>query len=220
MAVREREVKIETPLGPVSALRAGPKQGPVVVLAHGAGGNMRNPVLEGFAAGLAGNDVGCLRFNFAYSEAGRKGPDREPKLRPVWSAAFARAAEDGGPVWASGKSLGGRIASMMVADGELDAAGLVLVGYPLHPPGKPERIRDAHLYQIEVPMLFLEGTADPFARWDLLTAVLKRLGDRAALHAVEGGDHSFRVRGQRRDDLGTGKELGKVAADFVHERMG
>jgi uncharacterized protein len=218
--VKERELPIDTPLGPVSALRAGPKTGPVVVLAHGAGGTMRNPVLDGFAAGLAASDVGCLRFNFAYSEAGRKGPDREPKLRPVLSAVFTRAAKDGGPVWAAGKSLGGRIASMMVADGELDAAGLILVGYPLHPPGKPERIRDAHLSEIKVPMLFLQGTADPFAQPDLLAGVMKRLGSRATLHEVEGGDHSFRVRGSRRDDFGTGTALGEVAARFVLDRVG
>ena len=109
---------------------------------------------------------------------------------------------------------------MMVADGELDAAGLILVGYPLHPPGKPERIRDAHLSSIEVPMLFLQGTADPFAQPDLLAGVMKRLGSRATLHEVEGGDHSFRVRGKSRDDLGTGRALGEVAARFVLDRVG
>lgn len=215
MALRTRELKIETPAGTVSALASGPKGGPLVVLSHGAGGDMRGPVLEGFAEGLAGADVGCLRFNFAYAEAGRKGPDREPLLRDVWSGAFAHAQGLGGPVWASGKSMGGRIASMMVADGELDAAGLIFVGYPLHPPGKPERIRDEHLYRIEVPMLFLQGTADPFARQELLSGVLKRLGKRATLHSVEGGDHSFRVRGKPRDDSGNGNALGEVAARFV-----
>jgi predicted alpha/beta-hydrolase family hydrolase len=218
--VKERELTIETPLGPVSGLRAGPKGGPLVVLAHGAGGTMRNPVLDGFATGLAAADVGCLRFNFAYSEAGRRGPDREPKLRPVWAAAFSLAAREGGDVWAAGKSLGGRVASMMVADGEIDPAGLILVGYPLHPPGKPERIRDAHLPAIEVPMLFLQGTADPFAQPDLLAGVMKRLGSRATLHEVEGGDHSFRVRGRPRDDLGTGTALGEVAARFILDRVG
>ena len=218
--MKERDLTIDTPLGPVSARWAGPKSGPVVALAHGAGGTMRNPVLEGFAMGLAAADVGCLRFNFAHSEAGRRGPDREPKLRPVWSAAFSRAAKDGGPVWAAGKSLGGRIASMMVADGELDVAGLILVGYPLHPPGKPERIRDAHLAAIDVPMLFLQGTADPFAQPDLLAGVMKRLGSRATLHEVEGGDHSFRIRGRPRDDIGTGTALGEVAARFILERVG
>ncbi|MGH2691462.1 MAG: alpha/beta hydrolase family protein [Actinomycetota bacterium] len=219
MAPRAAERKVETPAGPVSTIRSGPSKGRLVVLAHGAGGDMRNPALEGFAAGLADQKVGCLRFNFAYSEAGRKGPDREPALRQVWSAVFSQAS-GGGDVWASGKSLGGRIASMMVADKELDAAGLILVGYPLHPPGKPERIRDEHLYRIEVPMLFLQGTADPFAGWDLFTGVLKRLGKRATLHAVEGGDHSFRVRGKPRDDVGTGRALGEVAARFVLDRVG
>jgi predicted alpha/beta-hydrolase family hydrolase len=180
---------------------------------------MHNPTLEGFAAGLAGQMVGCLRFNFAYSEAGRKGPDREPALRQVWAAVFADAA-DGHALWVSGKSLGGRIASMMVADGELAAAGLILFGYPLHPPGKPERIRDEHLYGIKIPMLFIQGTADPFATDELFKGVLKKLGKRAALHAVDGGDHSFRVRGRPRDDFGTGKELGEVAARFVLDRVG
>lgn len=220
MALRTRELKVETQAGPVSALGSGPREGPLVVLSHGAGGDMRGPVLEGFAAGLASADVGCLRFNFAYSEAGRRGPDREPALRQVWSAVFSRAEELGEPVWVAGKSMGGRIASMMVADGELGAAGLVFVGYPLHPPGKPERIRDEHLYGIEVPMLFLQGTADPFAKWDLLTGVIERLGSRAALHVVEGGDHSFRVRGRPRHDVGTGTVLGEVAARFVLDRVG
>jgi uncharacterized protein len=106
----------------------------------------------------------------------------------------------------------------MVADGDLPAAGLVFIGYPLHPPGRPERIRDAHLDAIEAPMLFLQGTADPFARWDLVESVIERLGERAALHPVEGGDHSFRVRGARRDDPGTGSALGEAAARFILER--
>ena len=215
----DTERKVETPVGPVSTIRSGPRKGSLVVLAHGAGGDMRNPVLEGFAAGLAEERVGCLRFNFAFSELGRRGPDREPALRQVWAAVFAEASP-GGSVWASGKSLGGRIASMMVADGELDAAGLILVGYPLHPPGKPERIRDEHLYRIRVPMLFLQGTADPFAKPDLFAGVLKRLGRRATVHEVEGGDHSFRVRGTPRDDPGTGRALGEVAARFVLDQMG
>ena len=219
MAPRDAERKLDTPAGPVSTIRSGPRKGSLVVLAHGAGGDMRNPTLDGFAAGLTDQKVGCLRFNFAYSEAGRRGPDREPALREVWSAVFSQAS-NGGDVWASGKSLGGRIASMMVADRELDASGLILVGYPLHPPGKPERIRDEHLYRIDVPMLFLQGMADPFASKDLFDAVLKKLGKRATLHAVDGGDHSFRVRGRPRDDFGTGKQLGEVSARFVLDRMG
>jgi predicted alpha/beta-hydrolase family hydrolase len=209
------ERTIDTPKGPVSALVDGPRKGPIVVLAHGAGGNMRGPFLEGFAAGLAAARVACLRFNFAYSEARRRGPDPEKTLRSVWAAAYEAAGRIGGPLWVGGKSMGGRIASMMVADGDIEPAGLVFVGYPLHAPGKPDRLRDEHLDRIKVPMLFLQGTADPFARWDLLERVVKRLGKRATLHRVEGGDHSFRVRGAPKDDVGTGTALAEVAARFV-----
>ena len=209
---------IETPHGRISALQDGPGGGPILVLAHGAGGTMRNPLLDGFAAGVAAAGVACLRFNFLYSEAGKRSPDREPLLREAWAGAFERGREIGRPAWAGGKSMGGRIDSMMVADGELEATGLVFFGYPLHPPGKPDRLRDQHLRAIRVPMLWLQGTADPFARSELLDGVLERLGDRATLHRVEGGDHSFRVRGRPRDDAGTGTALGEVAARFILDR--
>jgi predicted alpha/beta-hydrolase family hydrolase len=209
---RARRVKLDDGTE-LSAIVDGRGDGPVLALAHGAGGTMENPLLEGFARGLSEAGVTCLRFNFAYSERGKKAPDREPLLREAWGAAWAAARDLGSPAWVGGKSLGGRIASMMVADGSLDADGLVFVGYPLHPPGKPERIRDAHLDAIEGPMLFLQGTADPFARWDLVTSAVERVG--ATLHPVEGGDHSFRVRGTPRDDAGTGSALGEVAARFI-----
>jgi predicted alpha/beta-hydrolase family hydrolase len=192
-----------------------PGDGPVLVLAHGAGGDMEGPFLVGAAKALAEAGVGCLRFNFLYRERGRRAPDREPALREAWAAAFARAVELGDPVWAGGKSLGGRIASMMAADGSIEPAGLIFFGYPLHPPGKPERIRDAHLADIRVPMLFIQGTADAFATPELLAGVLKKLGKQATHHPVEGGDHSFRVRGTPKDDEGTGRRLAGVAATFI-----
>jgi uncharacterized protein len=213
--MREKHLTIETPRGTVSASRTGPgKDAPLLVLGHGAGRDMQDPLLVSFAEGLEAEGVACLRFNFPYRELGKKAPDPEPILRATWEAAFDLGTKSGSPVWAGGKSLGGRIASMVVADG-LPAAGLVFVGYPLHPPGKPERIRDAHLSSIRVPMLFLQGTKDPFARPDLFEKTLKRLGDRGTLHAVEGGDHSFRVRGAPKDDLGTGRSLGQIAARFI-----
>jgi uncharacterized protein len=218
--VAQRSLHIETPKGRVSALLTGAEGRPILALAHGAGGDMTTTFLGGFAEGLSAAGVSCLRFNFPYSEAGRRGPDSEPTLRAAWTAAYRAAQGLGGLVWVGGKSMGGRIASMMVADGEIEPGGLVFVGYPLHPPGKPERIRDAHLASIHVPMLFLQGTADPFARWDLLEGVLRRLGDRATLHAVDGGDHSFRVRGTRKDDAGTGSALGETAARFILDRVG
>lgn len=213
------ELTLDTSRGSVSATLDGPEGGPLLVVAHGAGGDHRAHLLRGFAEGAAAAGVSSLRFNFPFSEARRRGPDREPVLRDAWTAAFEHAGGVGEPVWAGGKSLGGRIASMMAADGELPAGGLVFIGYPLHPPGKPERLRDEHLGRIQVPMLFLQGTADPFARWDLLAEVTKRLGRRATLHAIDGGDHSFRVRGRPRDDVGTGTALGEAAARFILDRV-
>jgi hypothetical protein len=188
----------------------------MVVVAHGAGHDMNQPIFAGFAEALARAGIGCLRFNFLYKEQGRKAPDPEPVLRAVWEAAFQAGADLGGPVWAAGKSLGGRIASMVVADG-LPAEGLVFLGYPLHPPGKLDRLRDQHLARVKVPMLFVQGTADPFARWDLIEATVASLGSRATLHAVEGGDHSFRVRGGPGGDE-VGRNLGEVAAEFINSK--
>jgi predicted alpha/beta-hydrolase family hydrolase len=122
-------------------------------------------------------------------------------------------------VWASGKSFGGRMASMAVAEG-MPAAGLVFLGYPLHPPGKPERIRDEHLYRIEAPMLFLHGTNDPFASGGLLAEVARKLGDRATIEEIEGGDHSFNVRGRRTDPREVGAGLAELAAPFVRRVAG
>jgi predicted alpha/beta-hydrolase family hydrolase len=213
--VKEKRLAIDTSRGSVSALLTSTgKTTPILVLAHGAGRDMEDPLLAGFAKGLAAAGISCLRFNFPYRELGKRAPDPEPVLREAWQAAFARGTQMGSPVWAGGKSLGGRIASMVVADG-VPAAGLVFVGYPLHPPGRPERIRGAHLPSIHVPMLFLQGTKDPFARPDLLEKTIRKLGERATLHSIEGGDHSFRVRGTPKDDNGTGRTLAQIAARFV-----
>jgi hypothetical protein len=215
--VTEKRLAIETRRGEVSAELTGAAPGrPIVVCAPGAGGDMRNVLLLGFAEGLADQGIACLRFNFPYQERGSKAPDPPPVLLDAWRAVFQQAEELGGPVWVSGKSMGGRIGSMAVAEG-MPAAGLMFLGYPLHPPGKPERIRDAHLDDVRVPMLFIQGTRDPFAKWDLLEGVVKRLADRAVLHGIEGGDHSFRVRGRPRDDRGTGRDLAGIAAPFIRE---
>ncbi len=198
---------------------AGPS--PVLVVAHGAGAGMDHPFLVGFCRALVANGIATMRFNFQYMEAGRRSPDPEAVLRGTWLTAFdsATARAGGRPVLAGGKSLGGRIASMVVADG-VRAAGLVFLGYPLHPPGRPERVRDDHLYRIRVPMLFLQGTADPFARPELLGPVLERLGERATHVPVEGGDHSFNVRGARRDPREVGASLAEVAAPWIQRAVG
>ena len=191
-----------------------------VVVAHGAGAGMEHPFLRGFTGALNSLGLASLRFNFPYREAGRKFPDRPPAAIATWRAALAAAAEraeehgDAGPVWAAGKSFGGRMASMAVADG-MPAAGLIYLGYPLHPPGKPEKLRDEHLYGLATPMLFLQGTRDPFATPDILTDVVGRIGQSAVLQWVEGGDHSFAVAGAKRQAGEVGASLAAPVADFI-----
>lgn len=196
------------------------------VLAHGAGAPMGHPLLGGIARGLTAAGVSCLRFNFPYMEGRtRRGyPDRPPVLMAAWRAALDDAGRiaPGLPLAASGKSLGGRMASMVAAeDGEAFAAGaLVFFGYPLHASGRPDAPRDEHLPRVAVPMLFIQGTNDALARFDLVTALVERLGPSARLHPVEGGDHSFRVRGARRPEAEVGADLGAAAAAFLAETLG
>jgi predicted alpha/beta-hydrolase family hydrolase len=188
----------------------------VLVLAHGAGSGMRTPFMAGFADEIARLGVATLRFEFAYMRAGRRAPDRPPVLLDAWREAFADGGRraDGRPVFAGGKSMGGRIASMAASEG-MAAAGLVFLGYPLHPPGRPEKLRDAHLADVSVPMLFLQGSRDTFARPDLLAAVIARLGPRAEYVEIPGGDHSFRVPGGPRDAAVIGASLAEPAAAFI-----
>jgi len=165
--------------------------GTVFVLAHGAGGNMHTPQLKAFADGLLAHDITTMRFNFAYAEASRKAPDRTPILEAVWRAAAAEAGVDASKLIFAGRSMGGRIGSHLAAHGE-SCDGLVFLAYPLHPPGKPEKLRDEHLYAIKQPMLFLQGDRDPFAQPELLESTLARI-PHATLHTVAGGDHGHKV---------------------------
>ena len=193
----------------------------VAVVAHGAGNDMRHPFFEGISDGLATARISTLRFNFPYAEEGRRAPDRPAVLMEAWRAALLAVGERSGgrPVIASGKSLGGRMASMVAADDGEDftASALIFLGYPLHAPGKTDQLRDAHLPGVRVPMLFIQGDADSLARFDLLRGVVDRLKPLARLHRVEGGDHSFRVRGARRPDVDIGRDLAGVAAAFIQE---
>ena len=216
MAVAEQRGTLGESRSAVSAAWIAPKGAVAwIVVAHGAGAGMDHPFLVGFCRAMADEGIAAARFDFHYMNAGRRSPDPEPALRAAWMEAFdgVRALAGDVPVLAGGKSLGGRIASMCVADG-MGASGLVFLGYPLHPPGKPDRLRADHLERIRVPMLFLQGTRDPFARPELLEKVVARL-DRATLERVEGGDHSFRVRGAKTDDREIGASLATVASPFV-----
>jgi predicted alpha/beta-hydrolase family hydrolase len=221
MATAEETLRLETVKGPISAVYARPRSPfATIVVAHGAGAGLDHPFLVGFAHACLEEGMAAMRFNFPYIQSGRRSPDAEGVLRDAWRVAFeaASARAAGAPVWASGKSLGGRIASMAAADGDIDPAGLVFLGYPLHPPGKPERIRDEHLYRIDAPMLFLQGTSDPFASPELLQRVVAKLGARATLVPFDGGGHSFEIRGSKRDPREVGASLAPHAAAFIRDR--
>jgi hypothetical protein len=168
---------------------------PAVIVAHGAGNDMHHALLARFSEGLCRAGYLSLRFNFPYKEKGQRAPDPQPKLVRTWQAAFEfikNHPEFGTPrIVAAGKSMGGRVASQMAADGLLSIEALVFLGYPLHPPGKKDQLRDAHLHRIAAPMLFFAGTRDALCDIDLLKSVLGRLSAPWELEAVEGGDHSF-----------------------------
>ncbi len=168
-----------------------------VLIAHGAGGDMHHDFIVDMAEGLAAGGYVTLRFNFMYSEQGRKAPDTPRRLEEVWLAAanFVRHHPElsVNKLYLAGKSMGGRIASLLVADGRLEADGLVLFGYPLHPPGKKEKIRNQHFGRIGIPSLFIEGTRDPMCDLALLRQSLPCLGGPSALELIDGGDHSFKV---------------------------
>ncbi|WP_445154496.1 alpha/beta hydrolase family protein [Arthrobacter sp. Hor0625] len=217
MAAAEQPLSIDVEGTAVSGVYCRPDSpAATLVVAHGAGAGMEHPFLRGFTTALNDDGVATLRFNFPYREAGRKFPDRPPVAIATWRAVMAAAASraEGEPVWAAGKSFGGRMASMAVAEG-MPAAGLVYLGYPLHPPGKPEKLRDDHLYGITVPMLFLQGTRDTFATAGLLESVVDRIGPGATLQWQEGADHSFAVAGRKRAPEDIGAALASPVAEFI-----
>ena len=168
-----------------------------IILAHGAANDMNNPLIVAAANGLCLEGFLTLRFNFPYKEEGRKSPDSQKKLVKTWSCVY-RYLKDHPEfavekIVAAGKSMGGRVASQMAAAGELPVQGLVFLGYPLHPPGKKDKIRDSHLYDITVPLLFFAGTRDSLCDLGLLKKVLTRLKTARELEVIDGGDHSFKM---------------------------
>lgn len=166
--------------------------GTALLLGHGAGGTRRTPFLVHLAEAVAASGRTVVLFNFPYVDAGRKAPDRPEVLEVAVRVAGAQVRERlrARHLVLGGKSMGGRIASQVVAQGEA-ADGLLLLGYPLHPAGRPEKQRQAHLPSIRCPMLFIQGTRDALAHFDLMEPLVSRLGSQATLHVVEGGDHSF-----------------------------
>ncbi len=168
-----------------------------MILAHGAGAGQTSAFMVRAARDLAERGLTVATFDFPYITAGRKVPDRAPVLEDAWRSAIKAFLPVIGtlPLFIGGKSMGGRIASQVASQGDAGKlSGLVFFGYPLHPPGKPEQRRDAHLPAISEPMLFIQGGRDPFGTGDEIRALLPRL-QRATLHEITGGDHSFKVPG-------------------------
>jgi predicted alpha/beta-hydrolase family hydrolase len=194
-------MQVEIGSGRVTALvYAAPRPeraGITLILAHGAGAPQSSEFMVSFARALAGRGVDTVTFNFPYMEQGRRLPDRAAVLETCFRAVVdaARAREDlgAGRLVIGGKSLGGRMASHVAAAGLPGLAGLVLLGYPLHPPGKPEQLRATHLARIKEPMLFVQGSRDAFGTPGELAPILEPLGPAASVYVVEGGDHSFAV---------------------------
>lgn len=190
-----------------------------IVLAHGAGAGQSSLFMVRAATGLAERGVTTATFDFPYIRAGRKVPDRAPVLEEAWREAIdgARARLDPVPLFIGGKSMGGRIASHVASQGGVGAiAGLVFFGYPLHPPGKPQQRRDAHLPAIAEPMLFVQGGSDTFGTGAEITALLPSL-QRATLHEVAGGDHSFKVPGGKARQEPALAELLDAAAAWIRQ---
>ena len=168
-----------------------------MVVAHGAGSGQASPFMVRTATGLTERGIAAATFDFPYMTAGKHVPDRTDVLERAWREAIdaARQAFGGLPLFIGGKSMGGRIASHVAAQGCDGLAGLVFLGYPLHPPGKPAQRRDAHLPAIRERMLFVQGTRDAFGTAADIRALLPQL-QHATLHEVAGGDHSFKVSGR------------------------
>lgn len=196
MTELEYEIEVEG-RGRVSALLLRPDGAQLFyVLGHGAGAGMRHPFMETIAELLAERNIATYRYQFPYMEVGRRSPDAPKILELTVRAAIDSAIGLAGglPIVAGGKSMGGRITSHVAAhDSPPELQGLVFLGYPLHAPKKPATKRAAHLSEICVPMLFVQGTRDDLADLDLLRPIVAGLGDGATMHVVDGGDHSFRV---------------------------
>lgn len=218
---RSLPVELPTGLVDVSAEWESPADAwATIVIAHGAGAGYRHPFLLGFARGMREHGVATLRFNFPYLEAGRRMPGPASHAVSGWRAAmaFAEAESAPGPVWASGKSYGGRMASMAAAEGAIVPAGLVYLGYPLHPPGSPDKARTAHLPDVVPPQLFVEGTNDPFIDPHAQLEEAVASCQDATITWIADAGHSFEVKGRRRPADEVGAHLAPVVADFLRRR--
>ena len=195
-----------------------------LVLAHGAGAGQKSAFMVAAARGLAARGIVTATFDFPYVALGRKVPDKGPVLEAAWREAIDRARADDGlrglRLFIGGKSMGGRIASQVAAGIMPPVAGLVFLGYPLHPPGKPAQRRDAHLPSIAPPMLFVQGSADAFGTAAEIRGLLPRLNRGCVLREIASGDHSFKVparTGRTQADVMT--EVLDAVEAFMRQQM-
>jgi predicted alpha/beta-hydrolase family hydrolase len=176
-----------------------------LILAHGAGAGQRSAFIVAFAGAIAASGIHVVTFDFPYVANKRKVPDRGPVLEACYRSVISRVRADlmaaSTRLFIGGKSMGGRIATRVAAaDPELPLAGLVLLGYPLHPPGRPADLRAAHLPSVRRPMLFVQGARDSFGTPEELKSALTGVSPRPLLHVVEGGDHSLKVARRSREE--------------------
>lgn len=187
------------------------------VCAHGAGGHKDDPAMLRLARALERHRIEVVRFNFPYREKGSRRIDPMPVLKQAFCDQVASLGEKlvGKRLVIGGRSMGGRVASMLAADG-FACDGLLLAAYPLHPAGQPEKLRDAHLAKIRVPVLSLGGTRDALCRRELMEAVLAKLGAPWTQHWIEGADHSFKVlKSSGRTEAQVDEEAGEAAARWL-----
>jgi len=212
MAIKRRAIRLPDKTSLSALWLKPPAAKACLVLAHGAGAGMTHKAMEATAEGLAGRGIATLRFNFPYMERGSKRPDSPAIAHPAIRAAVAEASKlaPGLPLFAGGRSFGGRMTSQAQAAEPLpDVAGLVFFAWPLHLAGKPGVERAAHLSDVKIPMLFLSGSRDPLAELDLLKPMVKKLGARAKLVLAADADHSFHVPAR------TGRKDPQVLADLL-----
>jgi len=220
----ELSLAAERSKGPVSGLYERPPDAfALFVLAHGAGADMRHRFLQAMAEELAALGVATLRFNFPYTEARKRAPDPQPVLEATVRSvcAEARALAPELPLFAGGKSMGGRMTSNAFAKEPLQGVrGIVFLGFPLHPPKKPSLTRAEHLQQVGAPMLFLQGTRDDLAEIGRVRELCAKLGPRAQLREYEGANHSFEVRkSSGTSDAEVRKSLAREIAEFARATL-
>jgi hypothetical protein len=191
-----------------------------LILGHGAGAPQAHPWMVAMAEALAARGLRVVTFNFLYTEGKRRMPDRPPVLEATWRAAIDAVGARFGAArpFIGGKSMGGRIATQVAAGEGVDVAGLVLLGYPLHPPGKPKQLRVAHLPRVRAPMLFIQGSRDAFGGPEQLAPFLVGLAPGTRLFAVDGGDHSL-VRPKSSGES-LAMTMGRVAGEIAEFTSG